>query len=151
MIIDRTQADVNNAISIRENKIQKFETLTDKELEIIERGFFTITTLNRIEDKQAQLATLLTDMGYLQTPIVNKAWNNTQVFDQVEFQRIINNTNVLRQAFFVYKDTPNTPPVSFYWEDVNALENILYLLQQAIDATKASFVYVGNEYSLGGI
>ena len=151
MIIDRTQADVNNAISIRKNKIQKFETLTVKELEIIEKGFFTITTLNRIEDKQAQLATLLTDMGYLQTPIVNKTRNNTQVFDREEFQRIINNTNVLRQAFFVYNDTPNTPPVSFYWEDINSLENILYLLQQAIDATKASFVYVGNEYSLGGI
>lgn len=151
MIIDRTQADVNNAISIRENKIQKFETLTDKDLEILERGFFTITTLNRIEDKQAQLAELLADMGYLQTPIVNKAWNNTQVFNRDEFQRIINNTNVLRQAFFVYKDTPSTPPVSFYWEDVNALENILYSLQQAIEATKASTIYAGDEYSLGGI
>ena len=151
MIFDRTQADVNNAIDIRTNKLQKFEALTDREMEILEKGFFTITTLNRIDDKQGELAVLLTDMGYLQTPIVNKAWNNTQIFSREEFQRIINNTNVLRQAFFVYKDTPNTPPVSFYWDDVNALEKILYSLQQAIDSVKASTIYAGNEYSLGGI
>ena len=151
MIFDRTQADVNNAIDIRTNKLQKFEALTDREMEILEKGFFTITTLNRIEGKQGELAVLLADMGYLQTPIANKAWNNTQIFGREDFQRIINNTNVLRQAFFVYKDTPNTPPVSFYWDDVNALEKILYSLQQAIDSVKASTIYAGNEYSLGGI
>ena len=160
MIFDRTQNDVDTARILRNEKVKfdpitmqptNLDELTPAELQILNKGTFNYTDLNRIETKQEELKNLLKDMGYLNKSIENKAWNENDIFNVDEFQRIIDNTNVLRQAFFVYNDTPNTPPVSFYWKDVNALENILYLLQQAIDATKASLVYVGNEYSLGGI
>lgn len=144
MIIDRTQADVNNAISIRENKIQKFETLTDRDLEILERGFFTISTLNRIEEKQAQLANLLTDMGYWNIPIINKMWWENNIFNVKEFQRILDNTNVLRNAFFVYKNTPNTPPISYHFSDINALEKILYDLDVMINDVKSNYRFCGE-------
>ncbi len=151
MIFNRTQADVDSAIRIRCEKVQNFQELTEKDIATLEKGTVTINTLNRIENKQAELKNLLNNMGYWNTPVVSKTWDNTQIFNEEEFQRIIDNTNVLRQAFFVYKDTPNTPPVSYHWQDINALEKILYLLQCAVEAVKMSSMYIGNECTLGGL
>ena len=130
MITNRTQYDVDTAILIRNTKVKKFETLTESDIATLERGMMTINTLNRIEAKQEELKTLLNGIGYWNTPITNKAWTETDIFDADEFQRIIDNTNVLRDAFFVYKDTPSTPPISYHWQDINALEKILYDLEK---------------------
>ena len=132
MIFNRTQNDVNDAIKIRNEKIQTFQLLTESDIAILEKGTMTIDTLNRIEDKQKLLKELFNEMGYWNTPTENKTWDYSQIFDEAEFQRIIDNTNVLRDAFFVYKDTPNTPPISYHYEDINALEKILYDLGEMV-------------------
>ena len=151
MIYNRTQADVDNAIKIRREKVQTFQELTEDDIKTLEKGTITTNTLNRIEAKQEELKNLLNNMGYWNTPIKNKTWDNTQIFNEEDFQRIIDNTNVLRSAFFTYKDTPGTPPISYHWRDINALEKILYLLESAIESTKVGFTYIGNEYMLGGL
>lgn len=139
MIFDRTQNDVDTAISLRSGKVQTFQELTASELEILEKGTITINTLNRIESKQELLKGLFNELGYWNTPITNKAWNETQIFNADEFQRIINNTNVLREAFFVYKDTPNTPPISYHYNDINALEKIIFDLDVMINDVKSHY------------
>lgn len=126
MIFDRTQNDVDTAILLRDTKVKKFEALTESEIATLEKGMLTINTINRIENKQDELKNLFNEMGYWNTPIINKTWGENDIFNADEFQRIINNTNVLRKAFFVYKATPSTPPISYYWDDINALEKILY-------------------------
>ena len=126
MIFDRTQNDVDTAILLRNTKVKKFETLTESEIATLEKGTLTINTLNRIENKQEELKNLFNNMGYWNTPITNKTWGENDIFNADEFQRILDNTNVLRQAFFVYKSTPNTPPISYHYNDINALEKILY-------------------------
>ena len=151
MITNRTQYDVDTAISIIKNKVKKFQELTESDIATLEKGTLTINTLNRIENKQEELKNIFNDMGYWNTPITNKVWSENDIFNVDEFQRILDNTNILRQAFFVYKDTPNTPPVSYHWQDINALEKILYDLQQLIDNTKKSYIYLSEENSLGGL
>ena len=126
MIFDRTQNDVDTAILLRNTKVKKFETLTESEIATLEKGMLTINTINRIENKQEELKNLFNDMGYWNTPITNKTWGENDIFNADEFQRILDNTNVLRQAFFVYKSTPNTPHISYHYNDINALEKILY-------------------------
>ena len=144
MITNRTQYDVDTAILIRNTKVKKFEALTESEIAILEKGMFTLNTLNRIEEKQEDLKGIFNDMGYWNVPITNKSWDNTQIFDENEFQRIIYNTSVLRQAFFVYKDTPNTPPISYHWQDINALEKILYDLDVMINDVKSHYRECGT-------
>ena len=144
MIFDRTQNDVDTAILIRNTKVKKFEALTESDINYLERGTITITTLNRIEEKQEDLKGILNDMGYWNTPITNKVWGENDIFNVVDFQRILDNTNVLRQAFFVYKDTPNTPPISYYWQDINALEKILYDLDVMINDVKSHYRECGT-------
>ena len=149
MITNRTQYDVDTAILLRDTKVKKFETLTESEIATLEKGTLTINTLNRIEAKQEELKNLFNDMGYWNTPITNKTWGENDIFNEDEFQRILDNTNVLRQAFFVYKATPNTPPISYYWDDINALKKILYELDVMINDVKSHYRECGT-FESGG-
>lgn len=144
MIFDRTQNDVDTAILLRDTKVKKFEALTESEITTLEKGTLTINTLNRIETKQEELKNLFNDMGYWNTPTTNKLWSENDIFNIDEFRRIIDNTNVLREAFFIYTDTPNTPPTSFYWNDINALEKILFDLDVMINDVKSHYRECGT-------
>ena len=144
MIFNRTQNDIDSAIRLRQEKVQNFQELTESEIATLEKGTMTINTLNRIENKQEELKNLFNDMGYRNTPITNKVWGETDIFNVDEFQRIIDNTNVLREAFFVYRDTPNTPPVSYHYNDINALEKILYDLDVMINDVKSHYRICGT-------
>ena len=144
MIFDRTQNDVDTAIILRDTKVKNFETLTESDIATLEKGTLTINTLNRIETKQEELKNLFNDMGYWNTPITNKMWGENDIFNVDDFQRIIDNTNVLRNAFFVYKDTPNTPPISYHWNDINALEKILFDLDVMINDVKSHYRECGT-------
>lgn len=132
MITDRTASDVSLAKTLRA-KLQSGQTLSEAEISIMERGTMTINTLNRIENKQAELKRLLANEGYYKTPIQNKTWEYTKYFKESEFQRILNNLNVLRNAFFVYADTPGTPPISFHYENINALEKVLFDIETMLN------------------
>lgn len=144
MIFDRTQNDVDAAIRLRSGKVQNFQSLTADEIETLERGTLTITTLNRIENKQKELKTLFNDMGYWNMETKNKTWAYEDVFYGEDFQRILANTNILREAFFTYTDTPSTPPVSYHYSNINALEKILYDLDNMVDAVKNRYKRCGT-------
>ena len=144
MIFDRTQNDVDTALILRREKVQNFQELTENEIATLEKGTMTINTLNRIEEKQEDLKGILNDMGYWNTPITNKVWGESDIFNVVDFQRILDNTNVLREAFFIYTDTPNTPPISYHWQDINALEKILYDIDVMINDVKSHYRECGT-------
>ncbi len=144
MIFDRTKADVDAALSIRSDCVQKGTELTAKQIEQLERGTITINTLNRIENKQKSLKSLSNAMGYWNTPTTNKEWQYTDIFDEVNFQRIIDNLDILRNAFFVFKNTPKTPPVSYHYEDINALEKMLFDLDVMINDVKSRYRRCGT-------
>lgn len=144
MIYDRTKADVDAAIRVRRDSVQNFIPLMNWEIDVLEKGTITINTLNRIENKQKSLKSLFNDMGYWNTPTTNKEWQYTDIFDEVNFQRIINNLNILRNAFFVFKSTPNTPPISYHYNDINALEKILFDLDVMINDVKSRYRRCGT-------
>lgn len=144
MIFDRTQNDINAAILLRDTKVKNFETLTESEIVTLEKGTITINTLNRIENKQEELKNLFNDMGYWNTPTTNRVWGENDIFNVNEFQRILDNTTILRTAFLVYADTPNTPPISYHWRDINSLEKILYDLDVMIDDIENNYRRCGT-------
>jgi hypothetical protein len=144
VIFDRTQNDVDTAILLRKEKVQKFKELTEEEIEILEKGTMTINTLNRIESKQEELKNLFNEIGYWNVEIENKSWGFGDIFGVEDFARIVDNTVSLRNAFFVYKNTPNTPPVSFHYKDVNALEKILNDLDVMINDVKSNYKVCGD-------
>ena len=153
MIFDRTQNDVDTARIIINEKVKfdpitmqptNLDELTPAELETLTKGTFNYTDLNRIEAKQEELKNLFNEMGYWNMSITNKTWGENDIFNEDEFQRTLDNTNILRQAFFVYKATPNTPPISYHWKDINALEKILNDLDVMISNVKSDYRYCGE-------
>jgi hypothetical protein len=144
LVYNRTAQDVENAKKIRSEKVQKSETLTASDIETLEKGTITINTLNRIEDKQDELRTILNNMGYWNTPVFSKNWDYTQIFDKAEFERILKNLDILRNAFYVYSDTPKTPKVSYKFDDINAIEKILYDLEKMTNYVKNNYRECGD-------
>lgn len=152
MIFDRVQGDVDEAIRLRNEKIKfdpitmqpiNLDELTPTELATLNKGTFNYTDLNRIEGKQAELKTIFNNMGYWNTPITRKEWTENDIFSADEFQRILDNTNVLRRAFFVNTNTPSTPAVSYHYSDINALEKILYDLESIANSVKMRYKICG--------
>lgn len=144
MIFNRTQNDVDAAIRLRREKVQTFQELTESDIATLEKGTLTINTLNRIEAKQEELKNLFNDMGYWNIATINKTWSFGQIFNVDEFQRIINNTNILRNAFFTYKETPQTPHIAYYFKNINDLERILYDLDVMINDVKSLYRECGT-------
>lgn len=145
MRFDRTQKDVDTAL-LYLKKLQNGEKITTSGFSFILRGTLNVIDLNRIEKKQKELQGLVNAKGYWNTPIENKDkdWEYTDIFYVDDFQRILDNTNILRQAFFVYKDTPNTPPISYHYEDINALEKILYDLGEMVKDVEDHYRQCGD-------
>ena len=136
-IIDRTQEDVNSAKSIRAEKLQNgvdFDDLTSAEKDAVIRGFIYDDTINRIENNQQELKTLLNNAGYWGIPITNKTdWDwETDIFRAEDWRRILQNENILKAAFYVYQDTPQTPNETLYYTNLNAVEKILADLKAMI-------------------
>lgn len=144
LVYNRTAQDVQNAQKIRAEKVQKNEILTASDIETLEKGTITINTLNRIENKQDELKEILNNMGYWNTPIVSKNWGYEQIFDKAEFERILKNLDILRDAFYVYSDTPKTPKVSYKFDDINAIEKILYDLEEMSNYVKNNYRECGD-------
>ena len=145
MIFDRSQEDIDTAIRLRNEKVKEFETLTSEEINTLERGTITINTLNRIENKQTELANLFSQLS-INVNIKNKNWEQTQIFNETEFQRILDNLNELVKSFYVYSNTPNVPKISYHFEDINAIEKILFDLEELHNKALKSFVYCGTLY-----
>ena len=144
MIFDRTKNDVDAAIEIRDKKVKAFAELTEEDVAILERGMMTVNTINRIEQKQSQLKEIINGMGYWNTDISNKNWGYEGIFDVTEFQRVLENTEKLRSAFIVYYQTPKVPKVSYHYEDINAIEKILYDVSSMADEIKSNYNECGN-------
>lgn len=133
MIFDRTQNDVDTAIRLRNEKVKTFQELTEKDIETLERGTITYNTLNRIEAKHIELQNALIKMGYSNINIVTKQWSSPQIFDEKEFERILQNTKTLRDILAVFENTPKTPTLRYHFENINDLEKILFDVQELID------------------
>lgn len=144
MIFNRTLSDVTAAIEIRDSKVKKFAELTQDDINKLERGLVTHNTLNRIEEKQTELRTLLRQAGYYMGELVTKQWTVSDIFRKDDFERIIKNTDALRKAFFTYTDTPNTPNAKYHYENFNDLEKILDDLERMIDGMKNLYRICGT-------
>lgn len=144
MIFDRKKSDVDNSKILILNKVQKNISLSEEEISILEKGTLTVNSLNRIENKQNELFSLLRDIGYYAPQFITKTWTYDDLFTKDEFERIVNNTEILRKASLIYKNTPTTPIADYYFENFNSIEKILYDIENMTNEIKNLFVECGT-------
>lgn len=149
MVTDRTQTDVETALQLKE-KIKSGQPLSESENLMFERGFFTINTLNRIEEKQNELGQILNNYGYYNST-VNKEWVNGDILSYVDYHRILNNLDELKNAFTVYQSTPQTPEYMYGYEEVNDIEKILVDIEELIGNMAEQFLFSYNDLYSGGV
>lgn len=149
MIFDRTKSDVDMAIKIREEKVKNFIPLTNEELNILERGMVTNSTLNRIEAQQWQLKNKLNSMGYWNTPILTETWDTSKIFRERDFMMMVQNTMILRNAFFAFDDTPKSVNLSYSYQNLNNLERILHDLGLMVNIVTRNYLQCGDAYCGG--
>lgn len=144
MIFDRSQNDVIESIRIRNEKIKKFIELTNAEKEILEKGFLTINTINRIESKQEELKNRFNEIGYYNTPTENKSWSKGDIFFDEDFKRILNNNILLRDSFFETSDMPQNDIGIYGFEEINKIEKILNDLELSLEFVKSNYKICGT-------
>ena len=140
MIYDRTQNDIDKAKEIILSKVNSFEELTEDDLLALERGTITQNTINRIEQKQKELYDLFIEAGYYAPEIEIKLWENkNDFFKDADLERIIENGEILRKAFFVYTSTPERAKAIYDFTNLNAIEKLLYDLQNMLEYVVANY------------
>ena len=151
MIFDRKKRDIDSAINIINSKVKNFISLSEEDLETLEKGTININTLNRIENKQAELKSLLDSHSYFVGEIITKQWGYNDIFSIDDFDRIISNIFTLKKSFFVYSNSPKDFFTTYDYENLNNLEKILFDLESMIEYMVLNYRECGTFESEGDV
>lgn len=127
-IFDRTQADIDYAIKmLQEWKESSSATLFDL------KGCFNFNDLNRIEDNIKYLSEELTKLYYFSN-VTTRTWGRGAfTVTPSEINRIRNNITILLISFFKDAKAPAIPDTLLTFQQVNDLEQNLYLIKAMLD------------------
>lgn len=107
------------------------------------KGCLNLLDLNRIEDNITFLAESMENFSYAPN-IRGKQWNRVDMPNQNDMSRIIENIRSLISAFYSPANPPSLPTTMLSYNDINAIEENLYLLKQMLDCMQTSFRKVGT-------
>ena len=107
------------------------------------KGCFNLLDLTRIEDNITYLAETMESFSYAPN-IRGKQWNRVDMPTQNDMSRIIENIRSLISAFYSPDKPPSLPNTMLSYNDINAIEENLYLIKQMLDCMQTSFKKVGT-------
>lgn len=139
-IYDRTQADVDFAIS----KIAEWKKNGNTNVYEL-KGCMNVSDINRIENDIQYLSDHLSEMYYF-PHTVSKTWDVSGLPDINEVNRMIQNIREIISAFFQSRNAPNLPDTMLTYEQVNDVEENLFLIKNILDNMVRSFRECGTFY-----
>ena len=107
------------------------------------KGCLNLFDLNRIEDNITFLAESMESFAYSPN-IHGKQWNRVDMPNQNDMSRIVDNIRSLIESFYPPNHPPSLPVTMLSYDDINAIEENLYLLKQMLDCMQSSFKKVGT-------
>lgn len=107
------------------------------------KGCLNLLDLNRIESNIAFLAEKMESYSYAPN-IHGRQWSNVDMPNQNDMSRIIDNIRSLIGAFYSPDNPPSLPDTMLSHNDINAIEENLYLIKQLLDVMQTSFKKVGT-------
>jgi hypothetical protein len=132
-VYDRTQSDVDYAISQLKsgNNLSEF------------KGCFNVTDINRIENNSRYIADRLNVLKY-SNAITTKSWDMYGIPNVSEVARLINNVKALINAYYHPDGSPSLPSTLLTYEQVNAIEKVLYMVKHLLDEEENEFRHCGT-------
>ena len=125
----------NNGVVYVENETLLVELGTVYDL----KGCLNLSDITRIEDNITYLATRLTQYRY-SLNVSTKEWGKDSLPTEKDMIRICNNIRSIRSGYVTPDGAADVPNFLLSYEDINALEQNLYLLKEVFDAMVASFI-----------
>lgn len=107
------------------------------------KGCFNLLDLNRIESNIEFLAEQMESFSYAPN-IHGKQWSREDMPNQNDMSRIVDNVRSLVSAFYSPNNPPSLPAMMLSYNDINAIEENLYLIKQLLDVMQTSFKKVGT-------
>ena len=107
------------------------------------KGCLNLFDLNRIEENIAYLAEKMESFSYSPN-IHGKQWVNSDMPNQNDMSRIIENIRSLVSAFYSPSSPPSLPSTMLSIDDINAIEENLYMIKEILDCMQSSFKKVGT-------
>lgn len=107
------------------------------------RGCLNLADLNRIEGNIAYLADKMEEF-FFHPNIHNKSWSNGGLPNQDDLSRIMNNIRSLTNSFYSPSNAPVLPSTMLSYDDINAIEENLYLIKELLDCLESSFKKSGT-------
>lgn len=107
------------------------------------KGCLNLLDLNRIEGNIAYLAEKMESYSYSPN-IHGKQWSKVDLPNQNDMSRIIENIRALISAFYSPDNPPTLPTTMLSYNDINAIEENLYLIKQLLNCMESSFKQVGT-------
>ncbi len=139
MIYDRTQSDIDAAEEALA-AVQRGEPLTAQIIAALIKGTLNISVMNRIESKEDELSGLFAADYYFSDYIQTKSWTYYDYFKPSDFDRILDNLQKLRQAYFTHTSTPEIPDRNYFrYQTINAVEYMLNDLDIMINEIKSYY------------
>jgi len=127
LIFDRTQSDLNNNTA---------------------KAFYNYNDLNRIEEWCEYIEGELNTYHYYCNIIIKTNWTIYDMPTVSEIERIRNNVNTLKQAYYSFTNIP-TSLENMTIQKANAVEKILFEINDLIFKMTAEFRKCGTFYSGG--
>lgn len=148
-IYDRTQGDVDRVIELNRKYVEGSITEDEKaEWASDMKGALNLSDITRIEGNIKALAEFF-EVSIGLDPYPDKTTRSIPRVNR-DYKRILDNLQVLRDAWFALSDTPGTPaqPLNTYqkWNDI---ERILHDLNYTYEGYINGFSYCGTEVYAG--
>ena len=107
------------------------------------KGCLNLLDLNRIEENIAFLAEKMESFSYSPN-IHGKRWGRGDMPNQDDMSRIVENIRDLIRSFYSPDNPPSLPTTMLSYQDINAIEENLFLIKQILDCMQTSFKKVGT-------
>ena len=146
LITDRTQSDVDLIKTLNESG---FANMTPEEVEYYIanlKGAYNASDLNRVEAAVMYIAERLHIAGYYYDLSIKNTWQPAELIPIEETRRYIKNIKIIRDTFSVPKEMPEAPADmnNFNFEEANAIERILEIVDGIITDIEKTFYYSGE-------
>lgn len=151
LVSDRTQSDVDRVKQLTAALVAGTATAAERaEFLTGMKGAYNYIDLNRVGEAVDYLRNRLSDDAGTYVEVAPKTdWTETDIPNQQQAAQYIANIQNIRAAFLLPEGTPEAPDTltGLTYSGANAIETILYNLNETIDALRITLITSGEVFA----